>query len=265
ATLRAGAPAVQTAHVVANPEASPVAALRYAAFRLMMTIRPAGMASLGMSAGLYGTGMGFRRDVLRELGWRSFSITEDLEQHLRLVAQGHRVSFLPHSTVASPAPLTHEDAESQQVRWEGGRFRLATRTAPAFAWRGLRRRDPVLVLAALDLTVPPQSLHAAGNVVLLLASTLLGARRLRTVALLSTAGQMGYVAGGLVATRAPASVWRALLEAPVLVARKLGVFGRVAAGGTPQEFVRTHRDEVDPRAEPEIARKPPAGTGVSSS
>ncbi len=258
ATLRGGAAALQTAHIVSNPEDSPVAALRYAGFRLVMTVRPTGLAALGLSAGLYGTGMGFRRDVLREISWRSYSITEDLEQHLNLVSRGHRVVALPHSIVASPAPLTHADAESQQFRWEGGRSQLATRTAPAVALRGLKRRDPVLTMAAVDLMVPPQSLHAAGNVAMLGTALALRSRGLAAAALLSIAAQGAYVAGGLVATRAPAPVWRAMLEAPVLVARKLGVLGRVAAGGTPDEFVRTRRETPGEDAVPAGDRKLPA-------
>lgn len=240
--LRGGAAAVQTAHVVANPEASPVAALRYAGFRLMMTLRPAALDALGLSAGLHGTGMGFRRDVLRELGWRSYSITEDLEQHLGLVERGHRVAFLAQAEVASPAPLTHSDAASQQERWEGGRFGLASRVAPAAAARAARRGDVRLVMAAAEIMTPPQSLQGAGNLGLLAAAAALRSRPLLVVAAAGLGAQALYVLGGLAAVRAPAPVWRALLQAPVLVARKLGVFGRVAGGNAPAEFVRTHRD-----------------------
>lgn len=240
--LREGAAAVQTAHVVANPEASPVAALRFAGFRLMMTLRPAALDALGLSAGLHGTGMGFRRDVLRELGWRSYSITEDLEQHLGLVERGHRVAFLARAEVASPAPLTHADAASQQERWEGGRFGLASRVAPAAAARGARRGDVRLVMAAAEIMTPPQSLQGAGNLGLLAAAAALRSRPLVVVAVAGLGAQALYVLGGLAAVRAPAPVWRALLEAPVLVARKIGVFGRVAGGNAPVEFVRTHRD-----------------------
>lgn len=260
AAIRGGATIVQTAHVVANPEASHVAALRYAGFRLMMTVRPAGLQALGGSAGLYGTGMGFRRDVLQAAGWKALSITEDLEQHLDLVADGHRVRFLARAQVASPAPLTHEDAESQQVRWEGGRARLATRTVPRVALTALRRRDPVLLLAALDLTAPPQSLQAAAELGLVGAGAALRSRGLVGLGLASAAGQAVYVIGGLAATRAPAPVWEALAAAPGLVARKLGVFGRVAAGGTPDQFVRTHRDAM-----PAHADAPPASPVGSQS
>ncbi|UUY03527.1 glycosyltransferase [Svornostia abyssi] len=241
AAIRAGEQVVQCDYVVANPDAAPAAALRFAAFRLVNTVRPAGKDALGLSAGLLGTGMAFRGDVLRELGWHAASITEDLEQHLRIVESGRRVAFLASAAVSSPMPETHAEADSQQLRWEGGRARLAGGPALGLLAQGVRRGDRVLAHAAFELLLPPQSALGAGNLVLAAAATVAGRRSLRRMAFVGLAGQAGFVVGGLVATRAPAPVWRALLGAPALIARKLGVLGRVAGGGTPDEFVRTQR------------------------
>src|SRR5205814_8518557 len=121
ARLAAGAAAGQADYVVANPGASWAAALRFAAFRLINTVRPAGRERLGLSAGLLGTGMAFRRDLLRRLPWDAFSVAEDQEYHARLVLAGERVAFAREASVSSAMPAGLRAARTQQERWEGGK------------------------------------------------------------------------------------------------------------------------------------------------
>ncbi len=55
--------AVQSRYDVCNAEESPTAALRAAGFVLKHVIRARGRARLGLSCGLFGSGMGFRTPV----------------------------------------------------------------------------------------------------------------------------------------------------------------------------------------------------------
>jgi hypothetical protein len=55
------------------------------------------------------------------------------------------------------------------------------------------------------------------------------------------AGQVAYVFGGLALCRAPASVYRALLQAPILVAWKLRLRLAVTRRGRATEWVRGPR------------------------
>ena len=64
ARLCHGCEAVQVTYGVGNPDASWVAALRYASLALVNLVRPLGKARLGLSAGLFGTGMAFSRELL---------------------------------------------------------------------------------------------------------------------------------------------------------------------------------------------------------
>ncbi|HEX8646074.1 MAG TPA: glycosyltransferase [Thermoleophilaceae bacterium] len=240
AAIRAGAAAVQVDYVVADADSSPAAALRAAAFALMNHVRPRGRTALGLSAGLLGTGMAFRADLLRRVPWRSYGLAEDAEHHLRLVEAGERVAFVPEASVRSPMPATLAASESQQMRWEGGRLRLARRGAALVA-RGLARRDPVAVQAGLDPLLPPQSVLGAGSAALAAAGAGLRLRRTAVLGSASLAMQAAYVLGGLALTRAPAAAWLALLRAPLLVAFKLRVYARALRGGSPDEWVRTER------------------------
>jgi len=234
ARLRAGAPAVQADDVVANPEASAAAGLRYAAFRLINTVRPRGREALGLSCGLFGTGMALRRDLLARLPWQAGGLAEDAEYHLRLVAAGERAAFAPEAAVTSAMPARLAGSGAQQARWEGGRVTTAVRWAPRLAAAGLRARDPRRLASAAELLVPPQALLAAGNVAALLATR-------RRAAALTLAAHAFAVVGGLALVRAPWAAWRGLVLAPALVASKLVLYLRLLAGRGPREWRRTER------------------------
>jgi hypothetical protein len=234
--VRDGARAVQVAYRVGNADASRVAALRYASFALINEVRPLAKSTLGLSAGLFGTGMAFTRDVVARRGWTARSLVEDQEQHLALVAAGERVVFAPETCVVSAMPTSLGRAGSQQLRWDAGRAALIRRWTPRLLADAARERDGVRLHAALEPLVPPQSLLLALN-----AAGLVTARG-RRLAVANLAAQAVFVAGGLAIVRAPAPVWRALAFAPVFAAHKLAALVRLAAGRGPSGWVRTERE-----------------------
>lgn len=241
-TMRAGAQAVQAVYDVANPGASAASALRWAGFALMHRVRPRGRARIGLSCDLFGTGMAFRSSLLRQHPWSSFSVTEDAEYHLRLVAAGEKVSFVPGERVESPMPTTHAASTAQQLRWESGNAQLLRRTVPRLAIDGVRRRDPQRLHAAIEQLVPPQTALAAANALLLALAATLRRRRAWRVGLGTMAAQSAYVLVGLRVAQAPRIVYRSLLCAPGLVAAKLSIFTRIGAGRGATDWVRTERD-----------------------
>ncbi|MBE2317961.1 glycosyltransferase [Solirubrobacter sp. CPCC 204708] len=248
--LRGGAPAAQAIYDVLNAEASPTAALRWAAFALKHRVRPRGRVALGLSAGLFGTGMAFRADLLKALPWDAFSVAEDIQYHLHLAEFGARVAYVHDSMIRSAMPTTGDKGHRQQLRWESGNARLAREYAPRLIASGLRRRDANLTLAGVELVLLPQSLLGPLNVVCLLAAGVLRSRRLALMAVATTAGQAFYVLAGLRLVDAPPNVFRALLSAPRLVADKLGIFARIARGRGTNQWLRTDREPV---TEPPVA------------
>src|SRR5438309_2857017 len=68
---------------VANARASQASALRYAAFALMNTVRPLGKRRLGLSCGLFGTGV---EQPAREAK-RSEEHTSELQSQFHLVCR----------------------------------------------------------------------------------------------------------------------------------------------------------------------------------
>jgi hypothetical protein len=239
--LAQGAAAVQVNDVVANPEESWSAALRYAAFALIDTVRPMGKSALGMSAGLFGTGMGFARSTLERHPWSSYSLAEDIEYHLRLVKAGERSVFEPNAWVRSAMPATLQQARGQHLRWEGGRWELIRRTSPQLARIGIKRRDLNQIHAAAEPLVPPQAVLFAGNVLVPVLALLLRSPRLGLIASASLLGQVCYVIGGLLVVGAPRAVYRALLFAPLLVAWKLWLWLDLLVIRRSAQWVRAER------------------------
>ncbi len=246
AQLRNGARAVQAVYDVANPEASPAAALRWAGFALMHRVRPRGRRRLGLSSDLFGTGMAFRTELLREIPWTSFSVTEDAEYHLRLVEAGERVAFAPTARVESPMPTTHAQATEQQMRWESGNATLLRRTFPRLLAAGVRERDADRLHAALEQLVPPQTALVGANAVMLAAAAALRQRRAVAFGGAVLCGQVAYVLLGLRVARAPVTVYRALAHTPRLILAKLPLFARISTGGATSTWMPTQRDGSAP-------------------
>jgi 1,2-diacylglycerol 3-beta-glucosyltransferase len=236
--------AIQVRYDVSNPEESPVAALRAAGFILKHVIRSRGRARLGLSCGLFGSGMAFRTSLFDEVRWPT-SVTEDTELHLELVQRGVVVRYAERASVRSAMPTTAAAALDQQLRWETGNAELAGSQLLGLVTRGAATGDVQLLAAAAELLAPSQSMLAAGSLVLGSASAVLGRRRTAALAALTLAGQAGYVVGGLLAAGAPLTSLRALLHAPGFALARLRILGRVASGRRAETWVRTTRDGSD--------------------
>src|SRR5207302_484069 len=116
------------------------AALRYAAFALMNTVRPLGKRRLGLSCGLFGTGVALSSELLERVPWSTTGLAEDGEYHVRVVDAGERVEFIPDAWVRSAMPASLKASRDQQARWEGGRLQLVRRWSPRLLRSGIARR-----------------------------------------------------------------------------------------------------------------------------
>jgi len=240
--LVAGAEAVQVNYVVGNADASHVAALRYAAFVLIDTVRPLGKQRLSFSCGLLGTGMGFSAALLGREPWNATGLAEDGEYHMHLVAAGVRVAFIMDACVRSAMPTSYEQGSAQQARWEQGKLHTIRAWSPRLVALGLHERDLARVHAGLELLVPPQSLLAAGSLTTGATSAVFGFRRLALFSAGMLGAQLAFVVGGLWLVRAPAHVYRSLMVAPALIVRKVTLYGNLLRGRGPKSWVRTERE-----------------------
>lgn len=242
--LSTGARAVQANYVVANPTSSWLTGLRSVAFTLDNYIKPLARERLGLSCGLFGTGMAFERTLVQQLPWRAFLLTEDYEYHLQLVEAGERVAFAPEAWIASSMPMSLQASHSQHARWEGGRLQLVRAYVPRMLRDGVRRRDMQRVSAALDRLVPPHTLLFPATVAIALAAYIADEGPQLTVAVAVLAGQAAFVLGGLAIARTPWRTWLALLAAPGLIAWKGLLLVEQALGHRPKKWVRSVREKV---------------------
>jgi cellulose synthase/poly-beta-1,6-N-acetylglucosamine synthase-like glycosyltransferase len=249
--LARGAEVVQGHYAVRDAGSSPTVAFRAAAFAARTYLRPLGRVAIGGSAGLHGNGMAFRSEVLAQRRW-SDHLTEDVELHLDLLLDGTLVAFAPEATVEAEMPDTLEASQSQHERWERGRLDLVRRYAPRLL-RGVTSGGPAgrvaYADALLDQLVPPFSVVVTGSglwgaTALLRAVVHPTRARRRELALALTVGlaQVAYVLIALAMVRAPASVYRSLLQAPSMVWWKLRLWARVLTGPAESRWVRTSRN-----------------------
>ena len=235
-----GADAVQASYEVANVSESPQAGLRGAGFALKHVLRARGRARLGLSPGLFGTGMAFSADLLRAVAW-STSVTEDTELFLRLVEGGYRIAYAGGCAVVSPMPTTAAGAHPQQLRWETGNAQLRRTRSARLLWRGLIGRNREMLGAAAELALPSQTTLVAGETLLIGVDLVIGRRRQAITAVITLLGQATYVIGGLWAVHGSTSSLRILAHAPGFVAGRLKVLVRVSAGRGSQAWERTER------------------------
>lgn len=241
ARLEGGAQAVQAYYSVLNSNHSSVAGLRYAALAALHYVRPLGRSRFGLSAGLKGNGMCFSAPILERFAWVWFTLAEDVEFHLALVAEGIRVEFAPETWVKADMPVTLAQATSQNERWERGRAQLVRQQVPRLLWAGVCRRSWLQIDAAVEQLIPPMSVPFALAGLAIPAALLLGTPSLAVAAVLCLGVYMLHLLTGLVLVRAPAGIYLALSMAPLYIVWKLGLYGRslLSEHGTP--WVRTER------------------------
>ena len=222
--FRSGALVIQAHYGVSNPVETWVSALRYIAFELMNYVRPLGRQVLGLSCGLFGTGMAFRKSVLDEHGWDAFTLADDAEYSLKLIESRVKVDFGPEAAVWSQMPASLRDAKTQNLRWERGRLYMAWRYGIRFLAEGIFTRDLAKVDAAIQQLIPPLSFTFVAATVLLAVSLLVGRGWLVGLGLATNLALMGHVVLGLRSVKAPWQVYRAFVFAPGFVLWKTWVY-----------------------------------------
>lgn len=235
---------VQCCYGVANPLENWRTALTYAGFCLMNHVRPAGRCCLGGSAGLKGTGMAFRRDVLLGYGWPAHSIVEDIEFGTLLLSDGIRVVYAPRAKHVSAMPATRAQAASQRRRWESGRLQVIGAYVPSLLGRFVRTGRPCFIDAALDLAVPPLSLLVMLQTFLLLLALAVGSP-VGLIFAATLAATAVHVLAGLAYSQAPLGVYLYLFAVPFFLLWKVPLYAKMLVSPREKTWVRTARRGED--------------------
>jgi cellulose synthase/poly-beta-1,6-N-acetylglucosamine synthase-like glycosyltransferase len=163
--LSEGSDVVQCRYEMKSVTDKTNSALASLAFRGFTFIRPMGRDRLGLSAGILGNGFAISASTLAQVPYEAFSVVEDLEYHLHLLAAGKSVRFLEYAVVSAELPISRHGETSQRSRWEGGRIRVARMWVLPLLKQILRGRlcmlEPLFDLAGLPLAFGVSALIAA--------------------------------------------------------------------------------------------------------
>jgi 1,2-diacylglycerol 3-beta-glucosyltransferase len=235
-----GAAVVQGFYTVAEPYQSAASTLRFIALALKHYARPLGRSRLGLSCGLFGTGMGFRSSILEEQAWDAFTLAEDIEYYLQLTRRGIPVEFAPEAVVSSPMPTTLGDSRSQNLRWEKGRLQMLWRHGPGLLRRGMLEGSWRKIDAVVEQAIPPLSLTVAAVLVLAAAAGVAGPPWLVGLSAVTVLAYLGHVVVGLTVAGVPCRAYGSLVHLPRYVAWKALVYCQALLPGQ-RQWTRTRR------------------------
>jgi len=256
--LEQGARVIQASDLVKPQPGAWSSEMTRLGFLLYNYVRPLGRRVIGCSVGLRGNGMCFAADVLRTHPWEAYSRAEDLEFGLHLLLHDILVSFAPEASVLATMPQNPQLAESQRVRWEGGRFPVIRKYAMRLLRNTFANGSIKSLDAFIDLVTPPL-ITLMGMVAGILFIT-------GVLAMIGMTSMMAFAfvwAGvlllgflhmfiGLYSAHADAHLYRALLHLPRYALWKTALLLKLARHDKTTEWISTTRE---PAAVPENSTK----------
>lgn len=105
--------------------------------------------ALGMSAALNGTGILLSADYMREVGWHTSSLTEDLEFTAQCALRGVRIWWLSDAVAYDEQPNRFKDSFKQRRRWAAGTVQCMRGYFTKLIKRAIREKS----LQCLDIAV----------------------------------------------------------------------------------------------------------------
>jgi cellulose synthase/poly-beta-1,6-N-acetylglucosamine synthase-like glycosyltransferase len=239
--IERGEHAVQVHYGVANVHASWRTRLMAIAMAAFHRVRSRGRERLRLSCGIRGNGWALTHQLLRQVPYASFSLTEDLEYGIALGAKGIRVAYADEADCDGEMVSREQDARSQRRRWEQGRLALLRANAWPLLKHAVRNRSAICLDLALDLLVLPLSYLVLGAVALTAASLALApSSGWPLLALATDAALVAYVLRGWQLSGAGLRGLADLTRAPFFVAWKVVL---MLGGRRAGEWVRTKREE----------------------
>ena len=223
AGFQSGSRAVQAYYTVNNALQSPVSALRFLAMALKHYVRPRGRQVLGLSCGIFGTGMALRRSVIEAYKWNTFSLTEDIEYFLKLTKNGVKVDFAPEAVVSTDMPVSLRASQSQNLRWEKGRLQMMFKYGPSSILNGIFKLRAREMDAIMEQAIPPISILAL-LAVLALGISLISGGWLIAPAAAAVVMLAFHLVIGAVSAHVPLRTYRAIPFAPVFILWKYAVY-----------------------------------------
>ena len=137
-----------------NPYDNWIAGSMAAFYWFMSRFYNASRAALGMSAALNGTGFMVSDDLIREMGWETVTLTEDLEFTALCSLRGVKIGWMPRARIYDEQPITMRDSVTQRRRWSAGSLQCLKRYgASLFACGNISAFDIGVVFSAMTMNL----------------------------------------------------------------------------------------------------------------
>ena len=164
----AGARVAQGYRDSKNPHDTAISGCYSIYYWMMDRFHNGGKAGLGLSAMVNGTGFMISAKTLERLGgWRTETISEDLEITAQCVLAGEKVFWVPRAVTYDEQPLDYAQSVKQRRRWTSGTIQVAraylSRTGRAMV---CGRRASLADLGA-TLLIPCYQVAALANLIVL--------------------------------------------------------------------------------------------------
>ena len=191
----AGVQAAQGYRDSKNPYDTAVSGCSSIYYWMMDRFHNGGKAGMGLSAMIGGTGFMVTQRLLDRLGgWRTETISEDLELTAQTVLAGERVAYVPKAVTYDEQPLTWEQSFTQRRRWTSGTLQVARRYLPDLGERQAQRPRLALFDFEFTLLLPAYQLAALSGLVCTALAASLGGKSLAQALVLGLTGACGNVA-----------------------------------------------------------------------
>lgn len=216
-------------------------------FLLYNYVKPLGRKVLGLNMGLRGNGMCFSAEVLRDIPWQAWSLTEDVEYGLVLLLKGVNINFAPEATVLAQMPIEATNAETQRSRWELGRFQIIKSYTPKFLSKAITKPSLAYFDVFVELITPPfvnmmfMISIIFSSVFILWLLSLVPLIHLIMWGILIAIG-IAYLFIGLYVGGADRALYKSLLQLPIYIIWKLKVYLFAVKKGKEEKWIRTERD-----------------------
>jgi cellulose synthase/poly-beta-1,6-N-acetylglucosamine synthase-like glycosyltransferase len=220
-SLNKGEKAIQCYNTIANRSDSWFSELLFVSRTVNNLLYHDAKYKLGLSSYLTGNGMCFRTDLLKEVGWKAFSIGEDWEYYAKLIERRIKVAFAKGAKVFHQESTSLEQATSQRLRWSSGRFAVFKNSGLKLFLKGIRNKDWFALDASLPLIFPNYSLQLNLTLMTLLCSLILHSGIPKTTILYTNAGLLilllALFGAGVYLSGGYFQVLKALLRVPLFL------------------------------------------------
>ena len=152
-----GAHALQGLYGVLNPNDSWRTRLLTIAYGALHQLRWRARERMKLSCGIRGNGWCVTHALLKQVPYKAFSLTEDLEYSIDLGLANYRVYYADEVKILGLLVSSEAAATSQRQRWESGRWSLIRSRLLPLLRASIRPNGKVCLDLALDLLVPPLS------------------------------------------------------------------------------------------------------------